>query len=117
MTETASFPTTEFSRNLSAQPEKGNSGIEIVIPEDLPHTRTISKITVEQRSETVYNFSVEGDHTYFVSEDGERWVLVHNEDYGGEKGINRWKSDSHQKDYDSANAKEDTLRKNGNLTQ
>ncbi|MCK6382266.1 MAG: hypothetical protein L6Q54_13585 [Leptospiraceae bacterium] len=36
----------------------------------------ISAISTNAREETVYNFEVEGNHTYFVGEDG---VLVHNE--------------------------------------
>ncbi len=36
----------------------------------------ISAISTDARVETVYNFEVEGNHTYFVGEDG---VLVHNQ--------------------------------------
>ncbi|NUM42019.1 MAG: hypothetical protein HUU45_10375, partial [Leptospiraceae bacterium] len=39
----------------------------------------ISAIATNAREETVYNFEVEGNHTYFVGEDG---VLVHNDSYG-----------------------------------
>ena len=39
-------------------------------------TIRIASLTVESRTERVYNFSVEGAHTYFVSRTG---VLVHNE--------------------------------------
>ncbi|MDF3819597.1 polymorphic toxin-type HINT domain-containing protein [Leptospira sp. 96542] len=35
----------------------------------------ITDITIDERAETVYNFEVENNHTYFVGENG---VLVHN---------------------------------------
>ncbi|MCP5486989.1 MAG: Hint domain-containing protein, partial [Spirochaetales bacterium] len=38
----------------------------------------IQRVAIQMRTETVYNFEVEGQHTYFVSR-GE--VLVHNADY------------------------------------
>lgn len=38
----------------------------------------IKEIIVRKKAETVYNFAVEDEHNYFVSEAG---VLVHNEDY------------------------------------
>ncbi|MCT8335633.1 polymorphic toxin-type HINT domain-containing protein, partial [Leptospira sp. 85282-16] len=47
----------------------------------------VTDITIEEREETVYNFEVEEYHTYFVGEVG---VWVHNEDYGGKKGVNRF---------------------------
>jgi hypothetical protein len=37
---------------------------------------SLSDITIEERDEVVYNFEVEGNHTYYV---GDRGVLVHNE--------------------------------------
>jgi hypothetical protein len=36
---------------------------------------TLKDITIEERDETVYNFEVEDNHTYYVGKDG---VLVHN---------------------------------------
>ena len=39
---------------------------------------SIQRVSMQMRAETVYNFEVEGQHTYFVSR-GE--VLVHNADY------------------------------------
>jgi hypothetical protein len=39
---------------------------------------TLKDITIEERDETVYNFEVEDNHTYYVGKDG---VLVHNDNY------------------------------------
>ncbi|NUM42736.1 MAG: hypothetical protein HUU45_14030, partial [Leptospiraceae bacterium] len=52
----------------------------------------ISAISTNAREETAYNFEVEGNHTYFVGEDG---VLVHNEAqfYGSLAGKNSIASD------------------------
>ncbi len=62
----------------------------------------IRDVQIEKRQETVYNFTVEGEHDYYVGEDG---VLVHNEgcgdsiiqdnlnkivDYMTPKGLKKW---------------------------
>jgi uncharacterized small protein (DUF1192 family) len=48
-------------------------------------TIAVSRIEVVAREATVYNFSVEGAHTYFVSTAG---VLVHNDEYTRLPGFN-----------------------------
>ncbi|MGJ4754063.1 polymorphic toxin-type HINT domain-containing protein [Leptospira kmetyi] len=40
----------------------------------------VISLVIDQREETVFNFEVETDHTYFVGEEG---IWVHNDNYGG----------------------------------
>jgi hypothetical protein len=70
-------------------------------------------IEVIEEETTVYNFEVEDDHTYFVTE-AEVWV--HNADYGGDHGKDRYLTDAHQIDYTNANLTEEELKKIGKLT-
>jgi murein DD-endopeptidase MepM/ murein hydrolase activator NlpD len=56
----------------------GKQEASVLLAEDLPGAMTIKTVEVLPGQETVYNFSVEDAHSYFVGEDG---VLVHNEPY------------------------------------
>lgn len=49
-----------------------------LLPKELPGSEEITAVEVVMGEETVYNFTVQGQHDYFV---GENMVLVHNVEY------------------------------------